>query len=57
MNMACIAPSVKAIMLAEIMAFFKPEIGSLIQPSEAVEGVAESAAGLCHMPAAVTVAD
>jgi hypothetical protein len=32
-------------MLAEIMAHFKPEIGALIWPSEAVDGVAESAAG------------
>jgi hypothetical protein len=31
-------------MLAEIMAHFKPETGALIRPSEAVEGVAESAA-------------
>ena len=27
-----------------MMAHFKPEIGALIRPSEAVEGVAESAA-------------
>jgi hypothetical protein len=30
-------------MLAQIMALFKPEIGSLIRPSESVEGGAESA--------------
>jgi len=31
-------------MLAEIMAHFKPEIGSLIRPGEPVEGGAESPA-------------
>jgi hypothetical protein len=33
-----------AVMLAEIMAHFKPEIGALIRPGESVEGAAESPA-------------